>query len=99
MGKPKHWWYGTVKNQIKNSKTHPSQESKQMKNIHAAIKKADRYFLKQDEGEIKLYAIHSILIDQTKTYDGLALELNYDRSVIQRWVSKYIYVVGIKAGY
>ena len=99
MGKTKLWWYDNVKKLIRQSSTHLANESKQMTIIHEARTKVEQELLTTEDGEMKLAAVTSILIKQDKNYDGVALELNYDKRVIQNWISEYIYEVGKEAGF
>ncbi len=64
-----------------------------------ALKDAFEETRKLPNGELRIKAVQDILINKTKTYDGVALELYYDRKTIQNWVNSFVNLVGKKAGY
>ena len=99
MGKPKNDWYDSVKKLIRVSKNHPVGSSIQFDTIHAAMEEVNTEIFNEDMGNLKLYAINSYLINETKTYEGVALELHYSSSIIQKWISDYVNRVGEKVGF
>jgi hypothetical protein len=99
MGKAKNDWYEPVKKLIRISKHHPMGSSIQFDAIHTAMEEVNTEIFNEPQGNLKFYAINSYLVNETKTYDGVALELHYSASVIQGWVSDYINRVGKKAGF
>ncbi len=64
-----------------------------------AMRDAEAETLKLPNGELRMKAVRDVLIKKTKTYEGVALEVNYNWRTVQNWVNKYINLVGKKAGY
>ena len=99
MGKPKYYWYGSVKKMIMHSSNVKKDESLQAYIFKKAIEEATRETLKLPNGKKRMQAVNEILIKQTKTYDGVASELNYEQRTIQSWITSFVNLVGKKAGY
>lgn len=97
MSRPRYYWHNMVRKQIMLNKT--IAQSEQRDKIREAMAETDRETLKLPNGEERLYAVKAVLIEQSKNYDGVAYELNYDWHTIQKWVNTYVNQVGKRAGY
>lgn len=99
MSKPRHYWYGSVRKMIMSSKEIESERTFQATMFKNALEDAFEETRKLPNGDLRIKAVEDILIKKTKTYDGVALELYYDKRTIQSWVNSFVNLVGKKAGY
>lgn len=95
----KNYWYGVVRKMLQN---YPS--IKKDKNIQScifsmAIEKAIEETKKLPDGELRYRAVDMIYISSTHSIDGAALEVQASRRTVQRWCSKFVYMVGVNAGF
>ena len=99
MSKPKHYWYGAVRKMIMSSSEVQKEKTLQAVIFNHALEDAFEETRKLPNGELRIKAVEDILINKTKTYDGVALEVFYDKRTIQTWVNSFVNLVGKKAGY
>lgn len=99
MSRPRHYWYGSIKKMIMLSDTVKGERTLQATIFMHALEDALEETAKLPNGELRLKAVDEILIKKTKTYDGVALEVNYERKTVQNWITSFINLVGKKAGF
>jgi len=97
MSRPRYYWYGIVRKQIRLNAT--IDQSEQSDKIRDAMKATEQEFKKLPDGELRLKAVKDILIDNRLTYEGEALEINYSWQTVKGWINSYVNSVGRKAGY
>lgn len=98
MSKPRYYWYGTVKKMIMRypqMKDNNKQEKQYIKAVEKALEDTNNL----DLADARLKAIDFVLFKQTLTPEGAALHLNYERRNIDRWISKFVYMVGMNVGF
>lgn len=98
MSKPKYYWYNIVKGLIKKSKE-VKEISLQSTILNTAMIQAEKETLKLPNGELRMYAVKELLIDNTSTIERVCAEVNYQERTVQGWISSYVNLVGKKAGY
>lgn len=99
MSRPKHYWYGSIRKMIMSSDLIKNERTLQATIFARAFEDAIEETRKLPNGELRLKAVDEILIKKTKTYEGVALEVSYERKTIQNWVTSFVNLVGKKAGY
>lgn len=99
MSKPRHYWYGSVRKMIMCSKEVQNERTLQATIFSHALEDAFEETRKLPNGDLRIKAVEEILIKKTKTYEGVAFELYYDKRTIQSWVNSFVNLVGKKAGY
>lgn len=97
MSKPKHKWYGVVKKLIMCDYYKGS--SPQAEGLRNAMEAARQESEALPNSTLRLKAIDEILINKTKTYEGVGQEIHYDARTVQSWINSYINLVGKKAGF
>lgn len=99
MGKPKEKWYGVVRKMIILMNNY-GPESRMFNTLYKAVDAVNDELIKNDpKGKEIIMAVNMILIDQKHTYVSVARKYYYESTTVQHWVSKYIYMVGIKMGF
>lgn len=99
MGRPTHWWYTDIKRAILYYKKYKNKPQPEYRRLCEAIDRANEEVAKMKNAEERQKAINDVLFAQTKTVDGVALDLNYSRYTIQSWIADYINLVGEFKGY
>lgn len=99
MSRPRYWWYGVVRKSITHARELETDTNVQAIIISNAIKDAKEETKKLPNGDLRIRAVEEILINKTKTYEGVALEVHYDWRTVQNWVNSFVNLVGKKAGY
>ena len=99
MSRPRNYWYGIVCKMIKSSNQLENEHTLQSSIFKHAIEDAMAETKKLPNGELRIKAVQDILIEQTKTYEGVAMEVHYDWRTVQNWVNSFVKLVGRKAGY
>lgn len=84
---------------IENSQIIKNDNSLQAIMFTKAINEALEETAKLPQGDLRIKAINAILINKTKTCEGVAQELFYEQRTIQNWTISFIKLVGRKAGY
>lgn len=98
MSRPRYYWHGFVRKQIiLRNKIEEGTLQKDL--LDKAINEALAETREMDNGELRLKAIEEVLLLNRKTYTGVAFDLGYEYHTIQRWINKFVYMVGRKAGY
>ena len=98
MSQPKEYYYSSIKKWIMMYDYLPD-DRPQVQAFRLAFEKAIKATAEMANGELRIYAIESILIDKTKTYEGVAQELHYERRTVQGWITSFVNLVGGLAGY
>lgn len=98
MSKPRYYWYNTVKGLIKKSK-YVTDISLQSTILNTAMLQAEIETRKLPNGDLRMYAVRELLIDQNSTIERVCDEVNYQERTVQSWISSYVNMVGKKAGY
>lgn len=98
MSKPRYYWYNIVKGLIKKSK-HVKDISLQATILNTAMIQAEIETLKLPNGDLRMYAVRELLIDQNSTIERVCEKVNYQERTVQGWISSYVNLVGKKAGY
>lgn len=98
MSKPRYYWYNIVKGLIKKSSS-ISEISLQSTILNTAMIQAETDTLKLPNGDLRMYAVRALLIDQNSTIERVCEEVNYQERTVQGWISSYVNLVGKKAGY
>lgn len=98
MSRPRYYWYNIVKGLIKKSKS-IKEISLQSTILNTAMIQAEKETLKLPNGELRMKAVRSLLIDQNSTIERVCDEVNYQERTVQGWISSYVNLVGKKAGY
>lgn len=99
MSRPRYWWYGDVKRWIMRYPKLKDEKSNMAKRYVKAIEKAMSDLQETEDADLKLKSIELVLIKKTHTVDGVADIIYCSPAKIQRWISKFVYDVGRKAGY
>lgn len=99
MSKPKHYWYGSVRKMIMSASEVEKEKTLQAVIFNHALEDAFEETRKLPNGDKRIKAVEDILIHKTKTYDGVAMDMFYDKRTIQSWVNSFVNLVGKKAGY
>lgn len=99
MGRPRYYWYGTVKKLIMKYPQISKEKSTQAGIFKNAIDKSFDDTLKLPNGPERVKAIQIILIKQTKTVDGVAMDMNYSWRTVQNWITSFVNMVGRNAGF
>lgn len=99
MSKPKHYWYGNVKRLIMSYDKLKEDHTLQATIMLHAIDDAKEETLRLPHGEERIRTIDAVLIKQTKTIDGMTIELHYEERTVRSWVQSFVNLVGRKAGY
>lgn len=99
MSRPRHYWYGSIKKMIMKSEQIKKERTLQATIFTHALEDAIEETKKLPNGELRLKAVDQILIKQTKNYEGVAFDFNYERKTIQNWVTSFVNLVGRKAGF
>lgn len=98
MSRPKYYWYGIVKKMIMElpDMNDGSLQTAIMKNAYVS---ALEETLHMPNGELRMKAIREILIEKTKTYQGVGMEIGYEWHTVQNWIRSFVNMVGKKAGF
>lgn len=96
MSRPRYIFYNGLKKLILIG--YYKTDTQQAHNIYNAMQTVNAITQSLEDGSDRMRAIEQILIDN-KSYKEVALALNQPESVIKLWVSQYINLVGIKAGF
>lgn len=89
----KYWWYQLVVDMIKNYDNEQEGEGRLVKKFRKCISIAfDELESKEDGDKIKK-AIYMKYIDNTHTFDGVALTLYSSTRTVKRWISDFVYRV------
>lgn len=99
MSRPRYYWYGSVKKMISRYTILAQESSLQSAIFQKAIDISLEETKKLPNGEERVKAIEIILIKQTKTAEGVALEMNYSWRTIQNWITSFVNMVGRNAGF
>jgi len=99
MSHPKHYWYGSIRKMIMSSELIKKERTLQATIFSRALEDAIDETRKLPNGELRLKAVDEILIKKTKTYEGVALDVCYERKTVQNWVTSFVNLVGKKAGF
>lgn len=99
MGRPRYYWYGIVRQMIMASKKLESEKSVQSAIFSNAMRDAKNETLKLPNGELRVKAVDDVLINKTKTIEGVSQEVHYEHRTVQGWINSYVNLVGKKAGY
>lgn len=99
MSRPRHYWYGIVRQMIMRSEELKTDKSLQATIFLNAMRDAEEETLKLPNGDLKMKAVRDVLINKTRTYEGVAQDIHYDCNTVQKWVNKFVNLVGKKAGY
>ena len=84
---------------IENSKIIAKDSSIQATLFNKAIKDALNETARLPQGDLRIIAIKEILIEKTKTIEGVSQELFYGEHTVQNWIISFIKLVGRKAGF
>lgn len=99
MSRPRNDWYGSVKGFIMRyyAKGERSTEIKEkiIDNCNIVLRETEQ----MEQGRDRIKAIDKILLSKTHTIDGVAIEQNYSRRTVQRWISDFICEVGRRSGF
>lgn len=98
MSQPKEYYYTDIKKWIMMSDKLPN-DRPQMQTFQRALHDAIDETSKLSNGELRMIAIDEILFAKTKTYEGVAQELHYERRTVQGWITSFVNLVGELAGY
>ena len=99
MSNPQFYWYPISRKMIENIKVIENEKSVQAIVFTNAIYEALEETAKLPQGDLRIRAINAILINKTKTCEGVAQELFYEQRTINNWIRSFIKLVGRKAGY
>lgn len=99
MGRPRYYWYNSVKKIIMQYPRLKDDASKQAVQYVEAIEIAIADTKKLENGNERMTAIDDILFKKTRTIDGVAIKLNYHWRTIQNWITDFIKLVGKKVGF
>lgn len=98
MGKPNDYYYSVIKKWILVKDELPDNRL-QTAIFNNAFNDAIEETKKLPNGDLRLKAIDEVLIRKTKTYVGVAQDINYDWRTVQNWITSFIKLVGRKAGF
>lgn len=99
MSNPRHWWYSDVKRAVMHSPKYRNKPQPEYQRYIEAIDKALDDVKQMTNSDERMLAIDQILLSQTRTIDGVALELNYSWRVVQNWITEFINLVGKYKGF
>lgn len=99
MSRPRYYWYGSIRKMIMSLDLVKKERTLQATIFTRALEDAIEETKKLPNGDLRLKAVEEILIKKTKTYEGVALEVNYESRTVQNWVTSFVNLVGKKAGY
>lgn len=99
MGRPRYYWYGIVRQMVMASSKVKNERSMQSAIFTNAMNDAIDETLKLPNGELRIKAVDEVLIRKTKTIEGVAQEVHYERRTVQGWINSFVNLVGKKAGY
>ena len=94
MSRPRHWWYSDVKRAVMHLSKYKDKTEPEYVRYREAINNALKDVQKMSNAAERLQAIDDILFKQTKTIDGVAMDMNYSRRIIQYWIGDFINLVG-----
>lgn len=96
---PRHWWYTDVKRAIMHLSKYRDKTEPEYVRYKEAISLALKDVEQTRNAAERLQAIDEILFKQTKTIDGVAMDMNYSRRIVQYWINDFINSVGEHKGY
>lgn len=96
---PHHWWYTDVKRAIMHLPKYKDKTEPEYVRYKEAISEALKDVENNKNAAERLQAIDEILFKQTKTIDGVAMDMNYSRNTVQYWINDFINSVGFYKGY
>lgn len=96
---PRHWWYTDVKRAVMHLPKYREKNEPEYMRYKEAISNALKDVEQMANAAERLQAIDDILFKQTKTIDGVAMDMNYSRRIIQYWINDFINLVGSYKGY
>lgn len=99
MSRPRHWWYTDVKRAVMHLGKYRDKTEPEYIRYKEAIGEALKDVEKMANAAERLQAIDDILFKQTKTIDGVAMDMNYSRRIVQYWINDFINSVGAYKGY
>ena len=97
--KPRNFWYTAVKKMIMSTDELKENDSEKSREILRAIEEAKAKTSLLDNGELRIRAVESVLINKNKNYLALEHELHYEHHTIIQWVSDFVNLVGMIYGY
>ena len=99
MSRPRHRWYGYIKNSIEHLPQSSPEDSIQDAIFFHAFNDAVAETQKLPNGDLRIEVIQNVLVKRITTIEGEALRLHYSDRTIYGWVNAFVNLVGIKAGY
>lgn len=99
MSNPRNWWYTDVKRAVMHYPKYKDRTEPEYKRYQEAIAKALHDVQQMPNADERMRAIDDVLFNQTKTIEGVALELHYSWRVVQNWITEFINLVGAYKGY
>lgn len=99
MSRPRSWWYGCVRKAVMHFPKYKTRTEPEYVQYTDAINKALKDVQNMDNAADRLQAIDDILFKQIKTFDGVAMDMNYSPKTIQYWINDFINSVGEYKGY
>ena len=99
MSKPRYYWNGIVKKMVMRYPKLNDEKSSQAGIFVKSIEKSIEETKNLPNGELRVQAIEDVYFNQTKTVNGVALEMNYSWRTIQNWLNSFVNLVGKNAGF
>lgn len=98
MSRPNEYYYNDIKKWIMGMSDLPV-DRVQVAVLKTAFNEARKETEKLPNGELRIRAIDEVLVNKTRTYEGVAQEIHYDWRTVQNWVTSFVNLVGRKAGF